>query len=766
MTFAHPLLLAAGLASIALPILIHILMRRRRRPMRWGAMRFLLEAYKRQRRRVRLEQILLLLARCAIVALAALAIARPLIPGGDALLGSRATTLYLVIDNSLTASHGAPEALEGHRRAALALLERLDPIRGDRAALVTLAGPAAGVVSPPSSVLQAVGASVRDVAPAESAADLHGALARVAADISQDSAPGARSVVVVLSEFRAGSSRIDRPLPTIGETADLALAALTPATSAVDNIAITRVEPLRPIVLGAGDASTTQVRVRAARFGPGVAVRAEVPVELAVGPGRIVARGMLVFDPGARDSSVALGVDGAALGDLRRDGPGPVLLTARLGAGDAIGRDNVRRAVIERRESLLVGLVAPRRFGPRPSVTEYRAADWIETALDPESLREGGEIRVQGIDPAAVDAAALAGLEAVVVAEPQGVSAEGWSALRRFADLGGLVVLFPQPGVGAQVWTDAAIAAMDVAWELPREGLVVGGEVAPAGGPSPGAAPTVVGRLARPEALSPLLSMVEGELADLVRPVGVVRAMPVGLRAGGDDQLLLTLEDGRPIAVAAAPGSRGVDSSGAESRGLVVYVGLAMDLAWSDLPTKPLLLPLVQEVVRQGASAARGGWVVEAGEAPIAGAGAVELAWDGPGGVPAGAMATVPLQPSGLARQAIRHAGVYRGIDGSGASRGLVIVNPAASASDTETRSERDVGVWLETAGAGRPLWLDGGVVSPELAGGEVAGVADTHQDWSWLPVLFGLALALAVVEAIAARAFSHAPAQPAKGVA
>ena len=43
MSFLHPILAGAGLAAVAIPILIHLLMRRRRRPIDFGAMRFLLE---------------------------------------------------------------------------------------------------------------------------------------------------------------------------------------------------------------------------------------------------------------------------------------------------------------------------------------------------------------------------------------------------------------------------------------------------------------------------------------------------------------------------------------------------------------------------------------------------------------------------------------------------------------------------------------------------------------------------------------------------
>ncbi|MCC6793308.1 MAG: hypothetical protein IT336_16610, partial [Thermomicrobiales bacterium] len=290
--------------------------------------------------------------------------------------------------------------------------------------------------------------------------------------------------------------------------------------------------------------------------------------------------------------------------------------------------------------------------------------------------------------------------------------------------------------------------------------------------------------IVRPDVPSPLLSMIEGELAELLRPIRAMRAMPAVLRGPSSEPLLL-LGDGRPLAIAAPPGSR--DSGGAgdpnadnargqTARGLIVYIGLALDLEWSDLPTKPLLLPLVQEIVRQGASVARGGGVVQAGALPVASPGAVELVWNGPGAAPAGAAATGPLQPSGVARQAVRHAGVDRGVDAAGASRGLVLINADTSGSDTETRSQRAIAAWLESAGAGRPIWLDPSGAAPStgttpqtsaLADQLSPGAADngeSRRDLSWLPLLFGLALAIAVVEAITARVFSHAGTAPAKG--
>src|SRR5947209_13458146 len=65
------LAVAAGAASI--PIIIHLLNRNRFRVVSWAAMRFLLAAQRKNTRRMRLEQILLLAVRTVLVLLLVLA---------------------------------------------------------------------------------------------------------------------------------------------------------------------------------------------------------------------------------------------------------------------------------------------------------------------------------------------------------------------------------------------------------------------------------------------------------------------------------------------------------------------------------------------------------------------------------------------------------------------------------------------------------------------------------------------------------------------
>src|SRR6266699_605484 len=76
----HPWLFIAGAVAILLPILIHLLNRRKFRVVDWAAMEFLLDADKKNRRRIRLEHLLLLLLRCLAVLLIGLLLARPFVP--------------------------------------------------------------------------------------------------------------------------------------------------------------------------------------------------------------------------------------------------------------------------------------------------------------------------------------------------------------------------------------------------------------------------------------------------------------------------------------------------------------------------------------------------------------------------------------------------------------------------------------------------------------------------------------------------------------
>ena len=105
-----------GLALCAIPILIHILNRRRFKVVEWAAMRYLLEAMRSNRRRLRFESLLLLAARCAVLFLLAMAIARPLGCADSsiaAFAGQKIGLHVIVVDDSYSMAYeaGRPDAV-------------------------------------------------------------------------------------------------------------------------------------------------------------------------------------------------------------------------------------------------------------------------------------------------------------------------------------------------------------------------------------------------------------------------------------------------------------------------------------------------------------------------------------------------------------------------------------------------------------------------------------------------------------------------------
>ncbi len=131
------LAMLAGLLGIGLPVLVHLLSRRKFDIVDWGAMQFL-ELSQKTRRRLKLEELLLLLLRMGLIALVALALARPWISGGifSRLVSNKARDVVFVIDGSY--SMGWEGGVETPQSAAIkwahGFLEALNP--GDTISII------------------------------------------------------------------------------------------------------------------------------------------------------------------------------------------------------------------------------------------------------------------------------------------------------------------------------------------------------------------------------------------------------------------------------------------------------------------------------------------------------------------------------------------------------------------------------------------------------------------------------------------------------
>ena len=98
---SNPLMLGIGALAVLSPIIIHLLNKRRFKIVNWAAMDFLFDADKKNRRRVKLENFLLLLLRCLVMLLLGLLLARPFLPSGT--IGSSLQfQRVILLDDSLS----------------------------------------------------------------------------------------------------------------------------------------------------------------------------------------------------------------------------------------------------------------------------------------------------------------------------------------------------------------------------------------------------------------------------------------------------------------------------------------------------------------------------------------------------------------------------------------------------------------------------------------------------------------------------------------
>ncbi len=105
MTFLSPAFLA-GLALVAVPVLIHLLSKRRRRTLVLPTLKFLQRADSQTKQRRNLRDILLLLLRAAMVTALVIAFSRPAPPTAShrAIAGAEGARLVIVIDRSASMS--------------------------------------------------------------------------------------------------------------------------------------------------------------------------------------------------------------------------------------------------------------------------------------------------------------------------------------------------------------------------------------------------------------------------------------------------------------------------------------------------------------------------------------------------------------------------------------------------------------------------------------------------------------------------------------
>ena len=203
-----------GLAGAAIPIVIHLLNRRNDPVVDWGAMQFL-EFSPRERRRLNIDELLLMLARMGLLAMVAFALARPFwspraldagassssaAPAGDS--GVR-RDVVIVLDGSSRMGRQAGGTTPRSRAIAWArgFVRRLGP--GDSVAVLEAGDRVRSLVDPPSFDLPRVDKALAEAPARRGSSDLPSAIGEAFRILEKTGNP-ARDVVV-LSDARRSS---------------------------------------------------------------------------------------------------------------------------------------------------------------------------------------------------------------------------------------------------------------------------------------------------------------------------------------------------------------------------------------------------------------------------------------------------------------------------------------------------------------------------------------------------------------------------------
>lgn len=215
--FSTPFLaLFTAVAAASVPIVIHLLNRRRYRIVPWAAMRFLLAAQRRTVRRLRIEQWVLLAVRTLLIVLLVGAMvsvrnwADPLwnrlFPGGKSVGAARSgrTHRILAIDGSFSMGlrHDDGLSFERAKRRAEEIVAASSP--GDGFSLVLLGSPATSIVPGPSDDAGKVTQEIQNLRLPHGSSDLAGGLAVIEKMLGPNAGKYQQREVIVLTDMQRG----------------------------------------------------------------------------------------------------------------------------------------------------------------------------------------------------------------------------------------------------------------------------------------------------------------------------------------------------------------------------------------------------------------------------------------------------------------------------------------------------------------------------------------------------------------------------------
>ncbi|MCA9217275.1 MAG: BatA domain-containing protein, partial [Planctomycetales bacterium] len=150
MTFLIPALAWFGLAAAAIPIIIHLLNRRRFTRIDWAPMKYLKLTIQSNKRRLQIEQLILLMLRVLAMLLLFATVARPMISRGgfgEWLAGKQRKSQVIVIDDSMSMTQSLDDGgyvFDKAKSAAIEIVRKADV--ADQLTVFTVSNPTAPLV--------------------------------------------------------------------------------------------------------------------------------------------------------------------------------------------------------------------------------------------------------------------------------------------------------------------------------------------------------------------------------------------------------------------------------------------------------------------------------------------------------------------------------------------------------------------------------------------------------------------------------------------
>lgn len=671
LTFLNGAFLFAALAAL-LPLLIHLISRRRVATVDFSSLRFLKELERKRIRRVRLRQILLLIIRSLIILAAALALARPTLRGTLAGSGGghARTSVAIVVDDSasMSRSREGGDLLSEAKRAAAEIAGLLD--EGDQAFVVSAGQPARALLDDGTFSPDVLLEAVDEISVGAGATD-YGAAVASARSLLESSRNLNRELYILGDMQRtgwlpAGAREGGRAgaLPrgpggaeaARGETGASEAGGAEPGGARDDAAGGTQayVLPLSGAASNLGVASVTVERRHGRAAGVfSVAARVvnhgtrggEVLVKLILDGEHVGQAGLDVAPGGSATARFAVTVDESSWHECRVELP-----------PDALEIDNRRYFVIEPARVTEVLLVRP--AGSEREDTEPDDADYVSRALDPASTGETFSLSTVRAD--ALSRQEAGRFPTVVLADVGRLDASAARWLMRHVGAGGGVLIVLGDRTDVRFWNSellSEIADTEVLAPVDRRGGV---------------------RLAPSSQGHPLLDgLVFGER--LIDDISVRRAFAVRARRA---ETVLELPGVGPALLFARPSGPNVASAGGRRSGEVAVLATAVDPEWSDLPRSGFVVPLLHRLVERLSHSGSG-----PGEA-VVGEDLVVALPDPPSGrveveTPDGRLVTAGLPSSRKAVATVEGTevpGIYRFLEGGSAvAMGAVNIDPAES---------------------------------------------------------------------------------------